>query len=208
LTAIKGYVEALLDGGLENGEQGEKFLRVIERHADRMEKIVSDLLLLSQVQSPDRALLKEFLSVSELIHVAVDSLRSQAEAKQQRVGILLPPNLPAFKGDSQKLHQVLVNLLQNAVNYTPSGGEIVVEAKSSDRTIDIVVADTGIGIPPEDQPRIFERFYRVDKGRSRELGGTGLGLSIVKHIVEAHGGAVAVESQVGKGSKFTVTLPL
>jgi two-component system phosphate regulon sensor histidine kinase PhoR len=208
LTAIKGYVEALLDGGLEDRPQAEKFLHVIERHADRMEKIVSDLLLLSQVQSPDRALRKEFLSVSELIHVAVDSLRSQAEAKQQRVSILLPPNLPAFKGDSQKLHQVLVNLLQNAVNYSPSGGEIVVEAKSSDRMIDIVVADTGIGIPPEDQPRIFERFYRVDKGRSRELGGTGLGLSIVKHIVEAHGGAVAVESEPGKGSRFTVTLPI
>jgi two-component system phosphate regulon sensor histidine kinase PhoR len=173
-----------------------------------MEKIVADLLLLSQLESPGRYLRKEPIRVSELIRTAFDSVGPLGEAKNQTYESKIPPELPLLPGDSQKIHQMLVNLLQNAVNYTPEGGKIFVEAKKDGAGIQIEVADTGIGIPPEDLPRIFERFYRVDKGRSRELGGTGLGLAIVKHIVEAHGGRVSVESRLGQGSRFKIFLPL
>jgi two-component system phosphate regulon sensor histidine kinase PhoR len=131
-----------------------------------------------------------------------------ADGKKQNLQIGPLEGLPALGADAQKIHQVLINLLNNAISYTPEGGSITVEAKPVTAGVEISVTDNGIGIPPEDLPRIFERFYRVDKGRSRELGGTGLGLSIVKHIVEAHGGHVRVESKPGKGSCFTFFLPL
>jgi len=208
LTAIKGYVEALRDENLESSPQAEQFLKVIDRHAARMEKIVADLLLLSQLESPGRSLRKEPIPVSELIQAALDSVQPLGEAKSQTLESKFPADLPLLVGDSQKIHQMLVNLLQNAVNYTPEGGKIAVEARKEEGGIQIEITDTGIGIPAEDMPRIFERFYRVDKGRSRELGGTGLGLSIVKHIAEAHGGRVSVESRLGQGSRFRVFLPL
>jgi two-component system phosphate regulon sensor histidine kinase PhoR len=208
LTAIKGYVEALRDENLESSPQAEQFLKVIDRHAARMEKIVADLLLLSQLESPGRSLRKEPIPVSELIQAALDSVQPLGEAKNQVFESKIPADLPHLSGDSQKIHQMLVNLLQNAVNYTPEEGKIAVEARKEEGGIQIEVTDTGIGIPAEDLPRIFERFYRVDKGRSRELGGTGLGLSIVKHIAEAHGGQVSVESRLGQGSRFRVFLPL
>jgi len=146
--------------------------------------------------------------VPELLQTALDSVRPLGEAKKQTLCLKCPAEIPLLSGDSQKVHQMLVNLLQNAINYTPEGGKITLEGRRGEGGIQLEVADTGVGIPPEDLPRIFERFYRVDKGRSRELGGTGLGLSIVKHIAEAHGGRVFVDSQVGKGSRFTVSLPL
>ena len=208
LTAIKGYVEALRDENLESSPQAEQFLKVIDRHAARMEKIVADLLLLSQLESPGRSLRKESIPVSELIQASLDSVHPLGEAKSQVLESKVPADLPHLAGDSQKIHQMLVNLLQNAVNYTPEGGKIAVEARKEEGGIQIEITDTGIGIPAEDLPRIFERFYRVDKGRSRELGGTGLGLSIVKHIAEAHGGRVSVESKLGQGSRFRVFLPL
>jgi two-component system, OmpR family, phosphate regulon sensor histidine kinase PhoR len=208
LTVIKGYVEALREENLESSPGAQEFLKVIDRHAARMEKIVADLLLLSQLESPGRYLRKEPTRVSELIRTAFESVSPLGEAKNQTFESKIPPDLPLLPGDSQKIHQMLVNLLQNAVNYTPPGGKILVEAKKDGGGIQIEVADTGIGIPAEDLPRIFERFYRVDKGRSRELGGTGLGLAIVKHIAEAHGGRVSVESKLGQGSRFKVFLPL
>jgi two-component system phosphate regulon sensor histidine kinase PhoR len=207
LTAIKGYVEALLDGGLENSSQAEQFLQVIDRHASRMDKIVSDLLLLSELESSDLSLKKEEISLAELIHSAVDALRPVAESKKQAIQLRLPPELPSIMGDGQKIHQVMLNLLHNAINYTPEGGQISIETRVDANGLEVSVSDTGIGIPGEDLPRIFERFYRVDKGRSRELGGTGLGLSIVKHIVEAHGGRVSAESKPGQGSRFSLFLP-
>jgi two-component system phosphate regulon sensor histidine kinase PhoR len=200
-------VEALLDGGLGNSAQAEQFLKVIDRHASRMDKIVSDLLLLAELESPDRSLQKEVISVPELIGSAVDALRPMAEAKRQTLQLRIPPELASITGDGQKIHQVMVNLLHNAINYTPEGGQISVEVRADPPGVEFSVSDTGIGIPAEDLHRIFERFYRVDKGRSRELGGTGLGLSIVKHIVEAHGGRVSVASKLGQGSRFSFFLP-
>jgi len=207
LTTIRGYAEALRDEGFQNASRAEQFLKVIERHTERMDKIVSDLLLLSEVESQDRLLKKEALSIPELIHSATESLRPTAEARRQKLQLEVSAEIPLVMGDGQKIHQVIVNLLQNAINYTPEEGRITVRARKSAEGVEVSVSDTGTGIPPEDLPRIFERFYRVDKGRSRELGGTGLGLSIVKHIVEAHGGRLSVESKVGQGSRFAFILP-
>ena len=207
LTAIKGYVEALRDGVLQDPTQAEKFLGVIQRHSERMDKIVSDLLLLSEMESADRVLQKETVHLPEIIRTAVETLRPLAEGKKQNLRVEPMEGLPSLRADSQKIHQVLINLLHNAISYTPEEGSITMEAMPVPDGVEVSVADNGIGIRPEDLSRIFERFYRVDKGRSRELGGTGLGLSIVKHIVEAHGGKVGVESKPGRGSRFTFFLP-
>jgi two-component system phosphate regulon sensor histidine kinase PhoR len=207
LTAIRGYVEALLDEGPENASQAKEFLRIIERHSQRMEKIVSDLLVLSEMESPDRMLNRAPLHLPALISSAIETLRPLNESKRQTVQLRVSSQLPSIMGDGQKIHQVIINLLQNAITYTPEGGQIAVEVRGVPNGVEVLVSDNGIGIPPPDLPRIFERFYRVDRGRSRELGGTGLGLSIVKHIVEAHGGWVTVESKPGQGSRFTFFLP-
>jgi two-component system phosphate regulon sensor histidine kinase PhoR len=207
LTAIRGYIEALLDGGLERREEAERFLGIIARHTDRMEKIVSDLLLLSEMEAPDRSLRKESLAVPELVRSAADALQPIAATKKQSLTIQISSDVPPVRGDSQKIYQVLVNLLNNAIQYTPEKGQIGIQVRPATEGVEITVSDTGIGIPPSDLSRIFERFYRVDKGRSRESGGTGLGLSIVKHIVEAHGGRVWVESKPGQGSRFNFFLP-
>ncbi len=207
LTAVKGYVEALRDGGLQDPAHAEQFLDVIQRHSERMDKIVSDLLLLSEMESAERVLQREAVHLAELIRTAVETLRPLAEAKKQHLRIEPMEGLPSVRADGQKAHQVLINLLNNAISYTPEGGSITVEARPISEGVEVSVIDNGIGIPPDDLPRIFERFYRVDKGRSRELGGTGLGLSIVKHIIEAHGGQIRVESKPGKGSRFTFFLP-
>jgi len=207
LTAIRGYVEALLDEDLGNASPAEKFLRIIERHTQRMEKIVSDLLLLSEMESPDRMLNRTPLLLEALLSSAVESIRPTAEAKKQTLQVKMAAQLPPVLADSQKIHQVVVNLLSNAVSYTPEGGLVTVEVQPAEGGVEVSVTDNGIGIPPEHLSRIFERFYRVDKSRSREEGGTGLGLSIVKHIVEAHGGWVNVESKAGQGSRFVFFLP-
>jgi two-component system phosphate regulon sensor histidine kinase PhoR len=207
LTAIRGYVEALLDEGLENASQAKEFLRIIERHSQRMEKIVSDLLVLSEMESPDRMLNRAPLHLPALISSAIETLRPLNESKRQTVQLRVSSQLPSIMGDGQKIHQVIINLLQNAITYTPEGGQIAVEVRGVPNGVEVLVSDNGIGIPPPDLPRIFERFYRVDRGRSREMGGTGLGLSIVKHIVEAHGGWVTAESKPGQGSRFTFFLP-
>jgi two-component system phosphate regulon sensor histidine kinase PhoR len=207
LTAIRGYVEALLDGGLESGAQAEQFLQIVERHTQRMEKIVSDLLLLSEMESPDRMIRRDPVHIAESISSVVEALRPMAESKQQTVRMEVASSLPPLRADGQKIHQVVTNLLHNAICYTPEKGIIFIEAKAVEKGTEVSVSDNGIGIPPKEIPRIFERFYRVDKGRSRDQGGTGLGLSIVKNIVEAHGGRVSVESKPGHGSRFTFFLP-
>jgi len=207
LAAIRGYVEALLDGRQESREEVKRFLEIIGRHTDRMEKIVSDLLLLSEMETSDRSLRKESLALPELVRSAADTLQPIAETKKQSLTVEILSDVPTVRGDSQKIFQVLVNLLKNAIQYTPEKGQIRVQVLPATDGVEIVVSDTGIGIPAPDLSRIFERFYRVDKGRSRESGGTGLGLSIVKHIVEAHQGSISVTSELGRGSHFKIYFP-
>jgi two-component system phosphate regulon sensor histidine kinase PhoR len=207
LAAIQGYAETLLNGGLGDEEHNRRFVEVIQAHAVRLNNIASDLLTLSELESTDASPSLEKISVRQALDTAWRSVES--EARLREVGVHRG-DLPDehVTGHRMRLEQALVNLLDNAVKFNRPGGEVWIEAqRTSDRKVRIAVADNGIGIPSDDLPRIFERFYRVDKARSREAGGTGLGLSIVKHAIEGMGGSVSVESELGKGSKFTVVLP-
>ena len=207
LTTIKGYAETLLEGALKE-EVAFQFVQVIKRHTDRLTKIVEDLLMLSKIESKEFRLKMEVISLQDLIDDVIDFVKEPAEKKKISISRNEIPSSLALEADRNYLEQVLTNLLDNAIKYTPEGGRVTISAIEKDRgEIQFSIEDNGIGIPREDIPRIFERFYRVDKGRSQELGGTGLGLSIVKHLVQAHGGKVWVESQLGKGSTFYFTLP-
>jgi two-component system phosphate regulon sensor histidine kinase PhoR len=207
LTTIKGYAETLLEGALKE-EVAFQFVQVIKRHADRLAKIVEDLLMLSKIESKEFHLKVEVIPVSELIHDVSDFVKEAAERKKISISQAeISPSL-VIEADRNDLEQVFINLLDNAIKYTPEGGRVIISAiEKGQGEIEFSIQDNGIGIPKEDIPRIFERFYRVDKGRSQALGGTGLGLSIVKHLVQAHGGKVWVESQLEKGSAFYFTLP-
>lgn len=207
LTSIKGYIEALIDGAKDDPQKCADFLGIIEKHTDQLNALLFDLLQLSTIESGQYQWQRGSVSASDLIEKAVHLLRPLAEKKGQSILVSQAEGVGPMTGDADKLTEVLINLIDNAIKYTPEGGRITVEARKREGVVEITVGDTGIGIPSREIPRIFERFYRVDRARSREMGGTGLGLSIVKHIVEAHGGKVSVESQVGKGSRFVVTLP-
>ena len=207
LTTIKGYAETLLEGAWRE-EVAFQFIQVIGRHADRLSKIVEDLLTLSKIESKEFQLKGEKVYLSELIDDVLDFVKEEAEKKKICIDAVPVTSSLIIEGDRNILEQVLFNLLDNAIKYGREGGKVTVSALQKDqREIEISVRDNGIGIPKEDLPRIFERFYRVDKGRSQELGGTGLGLSIVKHLVQTHGGKVWAESQLGEGSTFYFTLP-
>jgi two-component system phosphate regulon sensor histidine kinase PhoR len=208
LTAIKGYVEALQDDANADPDQRDRFLEIIRAHADRVNLILTDLLLLSKIESGQIPLKREPVALAGLIDRTAGLLRHLIEQKRHTLNVAIPENLPPILGDEERLGQVFSNLLDNAIKYTPDHGTITVTAEVVWEMIEVRVEDTGIGIPPKDLPRIFERFYRVDKARSRELGGTGLGLAIVKHLVEGHGGSVSVESLPGRGTQFLVRLPM
>ncbi|MGH9777127.1 MAG: two-component system histidine kinase PnpS [Candidatus Acidiferrales bacterium] len=207
LTAIQGFAETLLGGALEDAQNSRRFLEIIRDHAARLGRLTDDLLKLSQMEAGKLELDLRPVVVADLIDSCLETAQLKAGQKQLAVVVESSPSLPPVRGDSVRLREVLQNLLDNAVQYTPAGGRITVRAAASDGGIVISVADTGIGIPQADQERIFERFYRVDAARSREVGGTGLGLSIARHLVEAHGGRITVESEVGRGSTFSVFLP-
>jgi two-component system phosphate regulon sensor histidine kinase PhoR len=207
LTTIKGYAETLLDGALKE-DQAFQFVQVIKRHTDRLTKIVEDLLMLSKIETKEFQLKMEVISLPNFIDDIIDFVKEPAEKKKISLSRNEIPSSLAVQGDRSYLEQILINLLDNAIKYTPDGGRVTLSAiEKNSKDIQFSVGDNGIGIPKEDLSRIFERFYRVDKGRSKEMGGTGLGLSIVKHLVQAHGGRVWVESQPGKGSTFYFTLP-
>jgi two-component system phosphate regulon sensor histidine kinase PhoR len=207
LTTIKGYAETLLEGALKE-EVAFQFVQVIKRHTDRLTKIVEDLLMLSKIETKEFQLKMEVIPVQNLIVDIIDFVKEPAERKKISLSRNEIPSSLAVQADRNHLEQILINLLDNAIKYTPEGGRVIVSVVEKDsKDIQFSVEDNGIGIPKEDLSRIFERFYRVDKGRSKELGGTGLGLSIVKHLVQAHGGRVWVESQRGKGSTFYFTFP-
>ena len=206
LTSIRGFVETLLEGALEDKENSRHFLQIIHEHALRLDRLVNDLLDLSGLESKEIALEKRQVNIKNLADVILASFKSQLEQKSVAVKIDLPADLIVMI-DEDKIGQVLTNLIENAIKFNQENGTIKIYSQDAGGKIKIFVDDSGIGIPPKDIPRIFERFYRVDKARSRSLGGTGLGLSIVKHIVELHAGKVGVESIEGLGSKFWFTLP-
>ena len=206
LTTIKGYAETLLEGALKE-EVAFQFVQVIKRQSDRLAKIVEDLLTLSKIESKEFQLKIESLLLSELIEDVLNFIQEAAGKKKISISLELPVTL-MVKADRNYLEQILTNLIDNAIKYGRDEGRMIISATQINQSeIEVSVRDNGIGIPKEDLPRIFERFYRVDKGRSRELGGTGLGLSIVKHLVQAHGGRVWAESQLGESSTLYFTLP-
>ncbi len=207
LTSIKGFVETLLESALDDKENNRIFLKIIQDHAERLNNLVNDLLSLSYLESKDITLNKQDFDLRREAEEVILGFSSQLKKGGIEVKNELPADL-SVKADKERVGQVLTNLLDNAIKFNKEKGSIRVYSQKSDGKLKVVVEDSGIGIPEKDIPRIFERFYRVDKARSRELGGTGLGLSIVKHIVELHGGRVGVESAEGFGSKFWFTLPV
>jgi two-component system phosphate regulon sensor histidine kinase PhoR len=206
ITAIKAMAETLLAGGRDDPALAERFLRDLERQADRLGVLVRDLLDLATIEAGAHEHRATEVSVGEVATAVMGQLDSLAKQRQVVMEFSIPDDLTA-DCDWSSLTRILANLLDNAIKYTEPGGHVGVTAARSGDTLAITVWDTGVGIASTDLERIFERFYRVDKARSRELGGTGLGLSIVKHLAEACGGSVSVESQLGKGSRFTVVLP-
>ena len=206
LSLIKGYVETLLDGARHNPDVAERFLKIIERNAQRLDLLIQDLLTISALESGRMKLNLQPLELHGLAEKVLADLHSKAEAR----GTTLINDIPALAGlgDANRLDQVLANLVDNAIKYGRSHGHVTVGGRIADvEKVEISVTDDGPGIPAEALDRIFERFYRVDKARSRDQGGTGLGLSIVKHIVQSHGGEVWAESELGKGTTFFFTLP-
>jgi two-component system phosphate regulon sensor histidine kinase PhoR len=206
LASIKGYSETLLDGGLDDRKTLEDFLRIIDKHATRMSRLIDDLLILSRLESHQIQMVAEPLDISELASSIVEGFSKQAKDKGIELTLSASDDMPQMAGDRDRIEQVMTNLLDNAIKYTPADGKVDVSLFVDDGEIRLDVRDTGLGIPEEDISRIFERFYRVDKARSRELGGTGLGLAIVKHIVQGLGGRVWVESKLGGGSTFSFAL--
>ena len=208
LTAIQGYLETLLNGALEEREYAQRFLEIAFRHTERLGRLLNDLTDLSNIELGKVSLRLSTVRVSEVVASVIDIVTAKATAG--RVGLVTdvrPPDL-TIHADHDRLAQILINLVDNAVKYTPENGWVTVRARAlDDGRVELMVRDTGVGIPRADLPRITERFYRVDKARSRELGGTGLGLAIVKHLVLAHGGDLAIESEQGEGTTVRVALP-
>lgn len=207
LATIRGYAETLLEGGLDDRQNRRKFVEIIQANGVRLNNIVADFLTLSELESGRPEIQPGPVSVGEVLCSAIRAVEPAASLMGVRVHAETAPDLRLL-GYGIRLEQALLNLLDNAVKFNKPDGEVKVEAqRGAGDQIEIRVSDTGVGIPHEDLSRIFERFYRVDKARSRQVGGTGLGLSIVKHAVEQMHGSVTVQSELGKGTTFTVLLP-
>jgi two-component system phosphate regulon sensor histidine kinase PhoR len=206
LTAIRGYAETLLDGGLEDLQNNRRFVEIILSQATRLSNIAADLLSLSELESSGATAPPHPVSIRSAMESALRTVESAARLQGVKV---LCEKLDDAKviGHELRLEQVFVNLLDNAVKFNRPNGEVQIEMRPKNGKVSILIGDTGIGIPSEDLPRVFERFYRVDKARSRAMGGTGLGLSIVKHAIEQMGGSIKVDSRLGEGSEFTIELP-
>jgi len=206
IAAVRSATETLQTGALDDKPAATRFLDIIERNAQRLQSLVEDMLELSKLESNEFKLKRERVDLQRVVPIVLALFRERAEKRGVRLSAEIASSLPTVEGDSRALEHVLSNLVDNAVKYCPMGARILVSATEDEGRVRLVVSDTGPGIAAEHLTRVFERFYRVDAGRSRELGGTGLGLSIVKHMVETMRGRVSVESAVGKGSTFTVSL--
>jgi len=208
LTAIQGFAETLLAGAIDDPQNRERFLEIIVEHSRRLARLTEDLLMLSKMDADRLEFETRRIPVAAFIESCMETAQPRARDKDLRLSVSRAEKIPDIAGDRRRLTEVLQNLLDNAIQYTPSGGEIMVSACVSDSEVVFTVSDTGIGIPQAEQPRIFERFYRADVARSREVGGTGLGLSIAKHLVEGHGGRIWVQSEIGQGSQFHFSVPI
>jgi len=208
LAAIKAFAETLIDGAAEDPETRNRFLKRIEEQTERLHSLVQDMLMLARVESKDPGFVRQRIDAREVVLASVETFRPDSELKGLRLGVDVGARPCMVVVDPEGLQVILRNLVDNAVKYTPAGGAINVKLLCTGGEAALTVADEGIGIPPQDLGRVFERFYRVDKARSRQLGGTGLGLSIVKHLAQIFGGTVGVTSRLGEGSAFTVRLPL
>ncbi len=209
LAIINGYLETLLDGALEDDETARGFLKTMLKHGQRLNLLIEDLLTLSKLETLGVLMEADPVALNDLVHRVIEQLHPRIEATSAQVEVKIAPGLPAIRADALRLEQLFFNLIDNALKYSGPRPHVTVEIVqiSADR-IRATVRDNGPGIPLIDQPHIFERFYRVRKDRSRDAGGTGLGLSIVKHVTQAHGGRVWVESHPGHGATFVVELPV
>jgi two-component system phosphate regulon sensor histidine kinase PhoR len=206
IASCKAIVETLQNGAIDDKKVAEDFLQRLQVETDKLAQMVNELGELSRIESGELALRLEPVAIAAIITRVTERLKTQADRARLKVSIDIRGDMPAVMGDTNRIEQVLVNLVHNAIKFTPQDGKIIVSSAAGDDKILVSVRDTGIGIPEDDLPHIFERFYKVDKARSG--GGTGLGLAIAKHIVQAHGGDIRVESMLGKGSTFTFTLPV
>ena len=207
LTAIRSLTETLIDGAIDDASNNRRFVQLIDEEAARLGRLIEDLLQLAQIESQPSPPMPRAVSVKAMVDEVVPTFQPALTQRRLQLTLHLDERW-RVRADPDRLKQVFINLLDNAIKYNRDGGSIEIGASPDGPQLRIAVTDTGIGIPESDLPRVFERFYRVDKARSRELGGTGLGLSIVKHIVESHGGAVSVTSRPSQGSSFSFTLPL
>ncbi|WZL74753.1 ATP-binding protein [Clostridiaceae bacterium 35-E11] len=208
LTSISGFIETLKNGAIGNEKVRNRFLDIIDIETERLTRLINDLLTLSSIENSNLNIKKEKIEVHEIVHEVNVMVESLAKQKQINYSTELEANLPSIIGNRDWFKQMLLNLVENAIKYTPEKGKVKVRIYQRYDNIFIVVKDTGIGIPKEDKHRLFERFYRVDKARSRKIGGTGLGLAIVKHIVMSFNGEIKVNSELGKGAEFIVRVPI
>lgn len=207
LTSIKGFVETLQNGAIENPETAQKFLKIIMLEADRLTRLINDILSISRLESGVDNPPKEYLRLDKMTNEICEMLSILASEKDVTINSRENAEPSYVYGNADQMEQMLINLIENAIKYNKRGGEVTVSVFNNEKTVNLLVSDTGIGIPEEHLPRLFERFYRVDKGRSRSMGGTGLGLAIVKHIASSMGAMIEVHSKFGEGTEFLITFP-
>jgi len=208
LTSIKGFAETLLNGAMEDERIREKFIQIIDSEADRLIRVTDSLLDLARAEAGKSTVEKQETSLKAIVDNTISSIYPKIENRNLKLAMEIPDDLPSIKVNKDALTRILINLLDNAIKYTLDQGTVGIKAFALDKEVKIEVWDTGVGIPQADLARIFERFYRVDKARTRNLGGTGLGLAIVKHLVEAHDGRIGVSSTLDKGSTFWFIIPI
>ncbi|MFB9860126.1 two-component system histidine kinase PnpS [Salinicoccus siamensis] len=207
VTSVRGFSETLMSGEVTDEETTQQFLKIIHDESQRLDRLIRDLLNLSKIEKQEMPLNLEPLNLTALAHEVSVTLQGAIEEKKTRLALPDPSRDVYLEGDEDRLRQIILNLVGNGINYTAEGGAVKLSLKEDTNNVRLIIEDDGIGIPEESLPRIFERFYRVDRARSRHSGGTGLGLAIVKHLIESHHGEIEVESREGEGTTFIVTLP-